>query len=329
MALQRNGRRRRPAIDLALVAAVVTMVVATLAAAVAFGVPARLVAMADRSLGAHSASVTWSTPSPAPPTSRSTSTTPESPSPTSPTTPTTPTTTGTGALDAQVVPGGSGPLQVVGLGDSVMSGANCDCRGIVAEYADALADATNRPVTGTNLGVPGDMTTDLADHLAHDADTRAAVAKADVVLVTIGANDVVPQRDTWMAQGCEQACYAPTVAAIGRQLAGVLATVRSLRNDQPTAVLVTDYWNVFTDGDVARATVGESGLRWSERLTSVVNRAICDAAASNAATCVHLVPPFKNDGDPTGLLAGDGDHPNAAGVAVIVKELMAATRTQG
>jgi hypothetical protein len=45
------------------------------------------------------------------------------------------------------------------------------------------------------------------------------------------------------------------------------------------------------------------------------------------ATCVDLYAPYKGDGsrNPTALLAGDGDHPNAAGNQLISSALMAAT----
>ena len=58
------------------------------------------------------------------------------------------------------------------------------------------------------------------------------------------------------------------------------------------------------------------------------NRAICAAAAAAGDACVDLYHPFLGaDGsrNPTPLLAGDGDHPNDAGHALIARTLLAAT----
>jgi lysophospholipase L1-like esterase len=92
-------------------------------------------------------------------------------------------------------------------------------------------------------------------------------------------------------------------------------------------VLVTDYWNVFRDGQVALDSDGAAERDWSVRVTNAANAAICKAARIQGATCVDLVAPFKGSGDrdPTPLLADDGDHPNAAGMKVIVAALMKAT----
>jgi lysophospholipase L1-like esterase len=91
-------------------------------------------------------------------------------------------------------------------------------------------------------------------------------------------------------------------------------------------VLVTDYWNVFTDGDVARSTGGQAQVDWSADVTAAANQQICAAARSAGDVCVDLVPVFKPGGsDPTPLLAADGDHPNAAGVQATVRALLAST----
>lgn len=215
-------------------------------------------------------------------------------------------------------------VNVVGLGDSVMSGTNCDCDGIVAEYAAALQQRDGGQVSGTNLGVPGDTTSDLLDHLQHVASYRTAVRNADVVLVTIGANDLAPQWQRWESSGCDDTCYDPAVAGMGTRLDAILSLIRSLRSGPPATVLVTNYWNVFTDGAVARASGGQAQIDWSQDITLAANSAICSVATTRGASCVDLYTPIQTV-DPTTLLASDGDHPNAAGVTVIVRALIAAT----
>jgi lysophospholipase L1-like esterase len=218
------------------------------------------------------------------------------------------------------------PLHVVGIGDSVMAGTNCNCETIMTGFAHAIADRTARNVTATNLGVPGYTTSDLLDQLHQDANARSEVANADILIVIIGANDLGDAFDSWNQGDCGASCYQPQVDAMGTRLAAVLSLVRSLRAGQPMTVLVDNYWNVFTDGAVARADGGEEQIAWSGAVTNAANLAIVNAATRSGDRAVDLVKPFKNGGeeDPTPLLADDGDHPNAAGVQAIVAANVAA-----
>lgn len=220
------------------------------------------------------------------------------------------------------------PLHVVGIGDSVMAGTNCNCATITTGFAHALADRTGRTVTATNLGVAGYTTSDLRDQLRQDANARKEVANADILIVIIGANDLGEALDSWNQGDCGASCYQPQVDAMGTRLASILRLVTSLRAGQPTTVLVDNYWNVFTDGAVARADGGQERIDWSVEVTQAANVAIAKAANSSGDLTVDLVQPFKNGGDedPTPLLADDGDHPNAAGVRAIVAANIAATR---
>lgn len=217
-------------------------------------------------------------------------------------------------------------IRVVGLGDSVMAGTHCGCAGLAEEYGKALQARTGTDVRVTNLGANGLVTTDVLGDLEHDRATRAAIADADLVLVTIGANDLVPELDQWETTGCDQSCFNGPAVQMGRNLSRVLAAITGLRIAHPGPVLVTNYWNVFTDGDVARETGGQAQIDWTTEVTAVANDQICGAARSAGDMCVDLVAPFKGGGaDPTPLLASDGDHPNAAGVRAIVRQLLAAT----
>ena len=218
-------------------------------------------------------------------------------------------------------------LRVVGLGDSVMAGTNCACSGLVEEYADVLARRTDRPVHADNLGDDGAVTDDVLTDLTSDRRTRSVAARADVVVVTIGANDLIPQLQTWRSSGCPRHCFRTAARDVGRNLSRVLRALRAARGGRSDHVLVTDYWNVFRDGQVALDSDGRAEHGWSVRVTAAANTAICRAARAAHAVCVDLVKPFKGSGDrdPTPLLADDGDHPNAAGMKAIVAALMKAT----
>ncbi|WP_344131509.1 SGNH/GDSL hydrolase family protein [Pedococcus bigeumensis] len=218
------------------------------------------------------------------------------------------------------------PLSVVGVGDSVAAGTSCDCAPFVERFAELVGTRDGRPTAAANLGLPGLTTGSLAAQLGQPGPSRS-VARADLVVVTIGANDLVPLEDQWERAGCDPACMAPAVAAMGRGLAADLARIRAL-GGSGQRVEVTTYWNVFEDGDVADRQRGAGFADWSDRVTVAANRVICATTRTYGGTCVDLYAPFLSaDGsrNPTSLLASDGDHPNAAGHALIARALLAAT----
>jgi len=211
--------------------------------------------------------------------------------------------------------------RVVGLGDSVPAGSACGC----TDYVNLLAHGLGVDVSSTNLAVPGQTSSGLLDQLSA-ADVRAAVANADVVVVTIGANDVEADDPSTCGSGQDGAsCYSSELSGLSQNLDRVVSAVVSIT--RPGArVLLTGYWNVFLDGAVARAH-GADYVRMADAVTREVNSRISSAATANGAVFVDLFTPFRGaDGskDCTELLAPDGDHPDAAGHALIAQTLLAA-----
>lgn len=215
---------------------------------------------------------------------------------------------------------------VVGLGDSVMAGTHCHCAGPVVEYARGLQQRSGRQVRGVDLGDNGATTRDL-NLLLHRPGPRGLLRHARVVLVIVGANDLLPQARRWEQDDCPRSCYLPAVRSMGERLRAALDHIHRLRSGSPGQVLVADYWNVFLGGQVGLEVEGRAMLRWSRAVTRAANRQIRGAADSTGDTWVDLYGPFMDpDQDPTPLLAGDGDHPNARGVQVVVRRMLAATR---
>lgn len=218
------------------------------------------------------------------------------------------------------------PLRLLGFGDSVMYGAGCDCDDFMAQTGDLLQRTTGRQVEVVNNSANGETAADTLRELRTDDAYVAEIRRADVIVLTVGANDLGPVLDSWVDDDCARGCYHPEVVAMGDRLSAILTLVD--RDKKPgAAVFVLNYWNVFEDGDVGAGHYGEDYLTWSDQVTRDANAAICQAADLGAATCVDLYAPFKGgDGatDPTRLLADDGDHPNDAGTTLIATVLAAA-----
>ncbi|MFF0375791.1 SGNH/GDSL hydrolase family protein [Actinoplanes missouriensis] len=200
---------------------------------------------------------------------------------------------GCGAADA--------PRTVVTLGDSVPAGTACSCSAFPALYARA------QHATDVNLAVPGMTAADLLSALPA---ARHALSTASEVVIMAGANDIAGVVG-------RPAAYASVVSAVQDDL---VATVTAIEKIHRVRVVVLGYWNVVEDGQVGTAAYGPDGMRDAARATAALNTALRDAAGRTGAVFVPTEAAFhgtSGDRDPTGLLAADGDHPNAAGQAVI------------
>lgn len=218
------------------------------------------------------------------------------------------------------------PHHVLALGDSVPAGTACACSPFPAEYASLLSHQSGVPVTVDNEAVNGLDTTGLLAQLRQPG-IADAVRRADVLVLTVGANDFAAVQGRVVrgrcALGSPKDCTSSTMAALGVNLAAALTDIRALRAGKPTTVLVTGYWNVFQDGRVARQAAGTTGLEASRQLTLRVNETIKAVSASAGASYVDLFEPFQRPGaDIDSLLAADGDHPDASGHELIAAELL-------
>ncbi|HEU4676187.1 MAG TPA: SGNH/GDSL hydrolase family protein [Motilibacteraceae bacterium] len=226
----------------------------------------------------------------------------------------------------------AGPLRIVAIGDSVPAGAACSgCTPFPYRYGERFAAATGTPVSVQDLAVGGLDSAGLLASLVSATPQAAAVATADVVLVTIGANDLVPARPDYAAGQCggpdDLDCFRTLLPGVRAHLAAALERIAVLRGHAPTTVLVTDYWNVFEDGASAVSELGRDAVDDARTVTRAENQVLCAAAAAARATCVDLYAPFlgpTGDRDPTRLLAADGDHPSQAGHDLIAATLLAA-----
>jgi lysophospholipase L1-like esterase len=231
---------------------------------------------------------------------------------------------------APVAGGESRSWQVVALGDSVTAGSNCGCTPFPELYASGLRERFHLRVSLDNRGRPGETSADLLGDLNLSAAPQ--VAMADVVVVTIGANDFVDVADQVLGDDCADAgddlsCARAELAALRSRLDQVIARVRELRQGKPTAILLTGYWNVYEDGDVAEGDYSQRGQLASQRLTAAVNALVAAACSAGSTTYVDLSTPFRGsqgERNPTGLLADDGDHPNAQGHQLIADALLRA-----
>lgn len=220
----------------------------------------------------------------------------------------------------------SAETRVVGLGDSVPAAAACACTSFVELFGDDVARHTGRPNHTDNFARNGLDTAGLLEQLNEPA-VANAVARADLVTVTIGANDFATSQDDYFAGTCGGSdgldCFRATLPGLRSNLTAVLDRITTLAAGHPMGVRVTNYWSIFEDGEVGQEEHGEAFINDSNQLTREANAVICDVATRAGDVCIDVDTAFEHaspGGDPTSHLARDGDHPNEAG-----QELIAAT----
>lgn len=231
--------------------------------------------------------------------------------------------------NAATVRSAATPLREVALGDSVTAAHACGCTGFPTRFGRDLTAATGIPVTVDTHGINGATATD-ALNASRQPTLHAELQSADVVVLTIGANDVeplvsaVPDPARTAATAAWQAQVQAGVQDVSSSVDALLADLdASPRHPQ---VFVTGYWAVGLDGAVAESAYTPRQAAAQVQLTSEVNDALAADAARHADTYVDLGPVFHGeDGtvDPTSLLAPDGDHPSALGHAAIAEALLA------
>jgi lysophospholipase L1-like esterase len=221
------------------------------------------------------------------------------------------------------------PYRVVGLGDSVPAGTACDCDNYVDQVGKEVAAQRDDTPAVDNLAQAGLSTSGLAS-LLDDTSAAAKVAGADLVIVTIGANDF--DEGSLTDPGCrpvtELSCFQDTLDKQRTKLSAILDRLGDLTTQPANRIVVTGYWNVFRDGQVGRS-LGSTYREASDALTVADNSLIASVTAAHGDTYVDLYTPFKgSDGtkDDTNLLADDGDHPNAAGHTLIAQTVLDALR---
>lgn len=219
---------------------------------------------------------------------------------------------------------------LVGLGDSVPAAAGCDCTSFVELFGTDVQRHTGRPNATDNLAQNG-LDTEGLLHQLDESRVADAVSRADLLTVTIGANDFGPARDDYFAGTCGGsdglACFREALARMRENLTAILTRIQALAAGHPLGVRVTNYWNVFEAGEVAQDKYGDAFPTQSDRLTQEANAVICDVAMSAGDVCIDVYTAFKQaspNGDPTQLLASDGDHPNQAGHDLIAQTVAAA-----
>jgi hypothetical protein len=230
-------------------------------------------------------------------------------------------------------------LSLVAIGDSVPYNSSDDCpgcTGFVDRYAEALAKATGKEVTTSNLSQHNSLTLPmLMDEL--ESSFKVPLSNADAIIVGIAHNSNLLSTGTACGTTFdEQAssyedwtkitpeCSRSWVAQYRPQYDELFATIASWRDGRPTVLMTINKYNDwigFEDGHFTPDQVKRTLFVHDDW-----NRMLCESAEAHGFQCADIYHGFngpegtKPSGD---LLAADYTHPSDKGNARIAQVLVA------
>ena len=180
----------------------------------------------------------------------------------------------------------------VAFGDSWPYGAHCNgCTPFPDLYAAALnAEA---PTEFTNLTEDGGSTESLLSEMRTYEPYRDAIAGADVIVISIGANDLEEAFASYGAGDCgppdDLGCFREVADGWGQNMDAMLGEIHDLRGDQPTAIRVLTQANELDQGLIE----GFGDTFVYEKLPQVMawqQEEYCRVADTHHDRCVDLRP---------------------------------------
>jgi lysophospholipase L1-like esterase len=229
-------------------------------------------------------------------------------------------------------------LSLVAIGDSIPYNSSEDCpgcTGFIDRYADAVAEATGRPVETTNLSQHTGLT--LPDLMTELDTFEDQLSRADVIVIGIAHNSIAMNADKPCGATFDEATYqlsdwslvnqdcAQRSAAESRPLYDeMFSKVLAWRLGKPTIIrAINKYndWIGWMEADLSPAQQERTTLQHD-----VWNDMLCEVAESHDVPCTDIYHAFNGTDGSTAsgdLLAGDYTHPSEKGNEVISKLLIA------
>jgi lysophospholipase L1-like esterase len=216
---------------------------------------------------------------------------------------------GTPEPTATPAPALAGVTRIVALGDSLTRGAGDEGKG---GYPGRIAEALRKRglvVEIDNLGVDGSESGDLLAKVTLEG-TKARIAKADLILMSIGGNDLTHSvRELGSAAEMD-----PAVAALARLRKNLFEVLRVVRAANPKApIRMLGLYDPFVSDAEGRRLAREALLRYNTML----------AEASFSVTGALLVPVYDLFEERPDRLSPDRFHPGPGGYDEIAQRVVA------
>jgi lysophospholipase L1-like esterase len=182
---------------------------------------------------------------------------------------------------------------IVALGDSDTTGeGDSTALGWVGRYARLLRQKFGLKVVVTNLAEGGKTSSELLSQMQSDPSTRAAVKKAQIVLIGIGGADLNAGDDRAGAGSCKaEACYAADLQAFGHNLDATATLVRKLRSSKQAVLRAITLPNVVPGAEAIVPPFITHEVAIYQNTT--LRRHICSAMTKHQGRCVDAYRAFN------------------------------------
>ncbi|WP_242261921.1 SGNH/GDSL hydrolase family protein [Bacillus cereus group sp. BfR-BA-01453] len=202
----------------------------------------------------------------------------------------------------------TGTLQIVSLGDSLTRGVG-DKEGIgyVGRMKEDLQKDYKQKVALTNLAVSGAKMPDLLKQI-ESSGAQYSIKQADVIVLTIGGNDLFPGWDSLGKIDLET--YRPDTETFQNEAKKIIEEIRKLNTDSP--IFWLGLYNPFEDVE---------DLKGASTIVVDWNASLEKLAVNNKN--VYITPTFdlfQNRGKD--LLYSDHFHPNEVGYTYMADRLV-------
>lgn len=204
----------------------------------------------------------------------------------------------------------AGVHKVVALGDSLTRGAgDANGQGYVGLVRQALEKQNGQSITFTNLAINGQESSDLLTQMSQQQ-VKTLLAEADLILFTIGGNDLF--RQTGGLYSIDKEKVAAAIKGLTTNYEEVIQQIRSL--NKHATIVYTSLYNPFGDTETGLETI-KPVLDWNNTASQIAAR----------YPLVIVVPTYDLflRKEQTYLYT-DHFHPNEKGYARIAERIMQA-----
>jgi hypothetical protein len=184
----------------------------------------------------------------------------------------------------------------VAFGDSWPYGAHCNgCQPFPGLYAMGLKAATGHEIDFINLVENGGTSASLLADFREMSAYRDAIAKADIIMISTGANDGEPAGAAWKDGTCGGEdgldCFREIAEGWRLNFDAMLTEIDTLRVGKPTAIrLVTNSNEFLADPGLIEFFGPDFGPNEGATYTAMHHDVLCEVAAAHSAQCVDLRP---------------------------------------
>ena len=184
----------------------------------------------------------------------------------------------------------------VAFGDSWSYGGHCGgCDPYPGLYAVGLEETTGHQVDFINRTQNGGTSGSLLDTIRKSQGYRENIAKADIIMINTGANDLQPAFAAWQAGTCggedDLDCFREIAEGWRLNFDAILTEIDTLRAGEPTAVRIVTNSNEFLADPGLIAIFGtDFGPNQGAIVTAMHHDILCEVANAHNAQCIDLRP---------------------------------------